>query len=230
VRVFEIGRCFLDDAAGAPVPGFRQPLRVAGLCAGSALPEQWGSAARAVDFFDAKADVEALLAPAGVRFEKLAHPALHPGRAASVLLDGLAIGVIGELHPRWVQKYELASGGGAPVVFELDMEALLARALPAYREISRFPAVTRDIALVVDQGQAVQPLLDTLQAAAANIVRRIDLFDVYQGKGLPEGKKSLAFRIVMQDTERTLEDGEVEAAVGQLISTAAQKFAASLRG
>ena len=103
------------------------------------------------------------------------------------------------------------------------------RSLPAYREISRFPAVTRDIALVVDQVQAVQPLLDTLQAAAAKIVRRIDLFDVYQGKGVDTGKKSLAFRVVMQDTEKTLADGEVDAAMVKLIETAAEKFAAKLR-
>jgi len=226
VRVFEIGRCFEAAAAGVPVAGFHQPLRVAALCAGTVLPEQWGAATRAVDFFDIKADVEALLAPTGLRFEKLEHPALHPGRAATVLLEGRAVGVIGEIHPRWVQKYELAT---APVVFELELEALLARALPAYREISRFPAVTRDIALVVAQEQAVQPLLDALRRKGADIVRGIELFDVYHGKGLPEGKKSLAFRIVMQDTERTLSDGEVEAALAELVATAQAGFAAELR-
>jgi phenylalanyl-tRNA synthetase beta chain len=226
VRAFEIGRCFIDDAAGAPVAGFRQPLRVAGLCAGTALPEQWGAPSRAVDFFDLKAEVEALLAPAAPRFEKATHPALHPGRAATVLLDGQVVGVVGELHPRWVQKYEL---GTAPVVFELELEALLARSLPAYREISRFPAVTRDIALVVGQEQAVQPLLDALKGRAAAIVRSVELFDVYQGKGLPEGKKSLAFRIVMQDTQRTLSDGEVEAALNELVATAQAGFGAELR-
>ncbi len=229
VRVFELGRCFLADPAGGPVPGFNQPLRVAGLCSGTALPEQWGAAARAVDFFDAKADVEALLAPSALRFEKVQHPALHPGRAAKVMLDGEAIGVIGELHPRWVQKYELAGVGGAPVVFEVELEALLARSLPAYREISRFPAVTRDIALVVGQEQPVQPLLDALLGKAAAIVRGIELFDVYHGKGLVEGKKSLAFRIVMQDTQRTLSDGEVEATVTELVTIAQSGFAAELR-
>ncbi|MDP2795376.1 MAG: phenylalanine--tRNA ligase subunit beta [Sulfurisoma sp.] len=226
VRVFEIGRCFLDDAAGGPVPGFSQPLRVAGLCSDTALPEQWGVAARAVDFFDVKADVEALLAPAALRFDKVQHPALHPGRAATVMLDGRAIGVVGELHPRWAQKYEL---GAAPVVFEVELEALLARSLPAYREISRFPAVTRDIALVVGQEQPVQPLLDVMLCKAAAIVRGIELFDVYHGKGLAEGKKSLAFRIVMQENQRTLSDGEVEAAVTELVATAQSAFGAELR-
>jgi len=226
VRVFEIGRCFMNDVAGGPVPGFHQPLRVAGLCSGTALPEQWGASARGVDFFDLKADVEALLAPSALRFEKVQHPALHPGRAATVMLDGKAIGVIGELHPRWAQQYEL---GAAPVVFEVELEALLARSLPAYREISRFPAVTRDIALVVGQEQLVQPLLDALLGRAAAIVRGIELFDVYHGKGLAAGQKSLAFRIVMQENQRTLSDGEVEAAVSELVATAQSGFAAELR-
>jgi phenylalanyl-tRNA synthetase beta chain len=226
VRVFEIGRCFLGDAAKAQVPGFAQPLRVAGLCAGSALPEQWGAAARSVDFFDVKADVEALLAPAGLRFEKSIHPALHPGRAASVMLDGKSIGVIGELHPRWVQKYEL---GSAPVVFELELTALLRQTLPSFQALSRFPAVRRDIALVVDQVQAVDMLRHVLLERAAGIVKGIELFDLYQGKGLPEGKKSLAFRIVMQDTQRTLSDAEVETARLELIEIAQNEFGAELR-
>ncbi|MBU0752968.1 MAG: phenylalanine--tRNA ligase subunit beta [Gammaproteobacteria bacterium] len=226
VRVFEIGRCFRNAATGGPVPGFDQPLRVAGLCAATALPEQWGTTGRPVDFFDVKADVEALLAPAGLRFEKVQHPALHPGRAATVSRDGVVIGVVGELHPRWVQKYEL---GAAPIVFELELAALLACSLPSYREISRFPAVTRDIALVVGQEQPVQPILDALMSKAATIVRGVELFDVYQGKGLADGKKSLAFRIVMQDTQRTLSDGEVEAAVVELVATAQSAFYAELR-
>jgi phenylalanyl-tRNA synthetase beta chain len=115
------------------------------------------------------------------------------------------------------------------VVFEVELEALLARSLPAYREISRFPAVTRDIALVVGQEQPVQPLLDALLGKAAAIVRGIELFDVYHGKGLVEGKKSLAFRVVMQDTQRTLSDGEVEATVTELVTIAQSGFAAELR-
>lgn len=226
VRVFEIGRCFGNDVAGSPVAGFAQPLRVAGLCAGTATPEQWGSAARAVDFFDVKADVEALLAPASLRFEKLVHPALHPGRAASVLCDGNTIGIIGELHPRWVQKYEL---GGAPVVFELELDALLQRMLPTFHALSRFPAVRRDIALVVDQVQAVDTLRLALLERASGIVKGVELFDLYQGKGLPEGKKSLAFRVVMQDTQRTLSDAEVETARLELIEIARQEFGAELR-
>ncbi|WIM05663.1 MAG: phenylalanine--tRNA ligase subunit beta [Candidatus Nitricoxidivorans perseverans] len=228
VRVFEVGRVFTRDAGGQPVAGFRQPLRVGALWAGPALPEQWGTPTRNADFFDAKGDLEVLLGVSQrLTFAKVAHPALHPGRAARVMLDGREIGVVGELHPRWVQQYEL---GSTPAVFEIDLEALLAAAMPAYREASRFPAVIRDLALMVPQHQAFQPVLDALRAAAPALVRDIGLFDVYQGKGLPEGQKSLAFRIVMQDTERTLADAEVDAAVTRLIDAAVGHCGATLRG
>lgn len=226
VRVFEIGRCFLRDAQAEPVPGFAQPLRLAGLAAGTALPAQWGVPARAVDFYDVKGDLEVWLAPRQASFEKTTHPALHPGRSANILVDGRVVGVVGELHPRWVQKYEL---GEAPVVFELDLAALLDMPAIAYVDVSRFPAVSRDIALVVPQAQAAGELLAALRATAPAIVRDIALFDMYQGKGLDENKKSLAFHIVMQDTARTLEDAEIEAAVAQLVAVAARDFAASLR-
>lgn len=226
VRVFEAGRCFLRDAKGDQIAGFRQPRRIAALAAGPAAPEQWGSATRRVDFFDAKADVEALLAPVRASFERLEHPALHPGRSASVIVLGKVIGLVGELHPQWVQKYEL---GTAPAVFELELDAVLQQPLPGYREVSRFPAVVRDLALVVDQELPVQPLLDGLIAAAPSIVRAVSLFDVYHGKGVEPEKKSLAFRVVMQDTEKTLSDGEVDAAMVKIIEAATQKFAAKLR-
>lgn len=230
VRVFEIGRVFSRDPC-LPVTGFRQPQRVGGLWAGSALPEQWGATTRPVDFFDVKGDLEALLgAPSRLTFAKAAHPALHPGRSAKVILDGQEVGIVGELHPQWVQKYELAVGNAAPVVFEVELDAWLAAVMPAYREVSRFPAVTRDLALTVAKDQPLAPLLQGLRSRAAAIVSDIRLFDLYQGKGLPEGQKSLAFRIVMQHTERTLEDAEVEAGVAELIEVARKEYGAALRG
>jgi phenylalanyl-tRNA synthetase beta chain len=120
VRVFETGRCFFRDPQGGPVAGFRQPWKLTALAYGTALPEQWGSAARHVDFFDLKGDLETLLAPLVARFEKAEHPALHPGRCALVLVAGKGIGFVGELHPQWQQKYELPL---APVLFELDLDA-----------------------------------------------------------------------------------------------------------
>jgi len=227
VRIFELGRCFQRDASAGPVAGFAQPQRLAGLAAGPALPEQWGAPVTRVDFYDIKADVEALFAPRHLELVKAEHPALHPGRCATVSLDGQAVGILGELHPRWVQKYEL---GSAPVVFEVEMAALLATPFSQYAEVSRFPAVIRDLALVVPQSQLLAPLLAALHAAAPAVLRDVALFDVYQGKGLGENEKSLAFRIVMQDTQRTLEDAEVDAVIANLLAVASRDFNASLRG
>ena len=226
VRLFETGRTFHRDTQGGPVPGFRQPWRLAGLAYGGALPEGWGSGGRKVDFYDIKGDLEALLAPQVVRFENAAHPALHPGRAARLVLDGREIGVLGELHPEWVQRYDLPL---PPVVFELELEGVKAATIPAYQEVSKFPPVVRDLAVVVDQSLVLQSLLDGLKGQLPAIVQEVQLFDVYAGKGVPENKKSLAFRIVMQDTQRTLQDSEVDAAVQQMTLILERNHAAHLR-
>ena len=226
VRLFETGRIFRRDIQAVPVAGFYQPWKLSGLAYGGALPEGWGDGMRKVDFYDVKGDLEALLAPAQSRFEKLVHPALHPGRAATVIVDGTAIGCLGELHPEWMQKYELPL---APVVFEIDLTAVTAARVPAYVEVSRFPPVIRDLAIVVDKNLDFQTLLDGLKGQLPSLVQDIQLFDVYIGKGIPENKKSLALRIVMQDTQRTLQDTEVEFAVQQLVSCLEQAFAAQLR-
>ncbi len=226
VRLFEQGRCFLRDAGAAPVPGYYQPWRLAALVYGTAQPEGWGTDGRKVDYFDLKGDLEALLAPAQLSFARLHHPALHPGRSASVSLDGQVIGYIGELHPEWVQKYDLPS---APVLFEIELEAASRARLPAYAEVSKFQPVIRDLAIVVDQQLPLQDLLAGMKKGAQSLVQDIQLFDVYQGKGVPEGKKSLAFRIVMQDTQRTLLDAEIDAALAQITAYLEQNFAAQLR-
>ena len=135
--------------------------------------------------------------------------------------------MLGELHPVWVQRYDL---GPAPVVFEVDLEAALSSTLPVYREISRLPAVVRDLALVVGQEVSAARVSEVLQAAAPAIVRSIALFDVYHGKGIEAEKKSLAFRVLMQDTQRTLEDAEVDRAVDALVRNAETTLGARLRG
>jgi phenylalanyl-tRNA synthetase beta chain len=196
------------------------------LAFGGALPESWGSGSRKVDYFDIKGDLEALLAPAQLIFEKLLHPALHPGRSASVKLNGIIIGFIGELHPEWVQKYDLPQ---APVLFEVDFEEVKVVKVPAYAEVSKFPSVIRDLAIVVDQRISLQTLLDGLKSRLPALIQDVQLFDIYTGKGVPENKKSLAFRIVMQDTQRTLQDSEVDAAVQQLMACLEQAFGAELR-
>jgi len=230
VRIFEIGRAFLRDA-GVPdgdldVAGVRQPMRIAAAALGAADDEQWGTAGRGVDFFDLKNDIEVLLAPALVRFESASHPAMHPGRSACVLLNGSEIGWIGELHPRLQRKYELP----APVIlFEMDTEPLLARSLPQHAEISKFPPVRRDLAVIVDERITVQAILDGLRHSKSPIVDTIAVFDVYRGKGIENGKKGLAFRVLLQDTQKTLTDAEVDAALAGLLRVLEQEYGAKLR-
>lgn len=235
VRLFEVGAIYLRDDSvtdGAlTVAGYHQPKRVAAMAYGNLADEQWGLDNRHVDFFDLKADLEHLFAPLTLRFVKAEHPALHPGRSANVLLDGKVIGFIGELHPRWLQKYELPQ---APVVFEVDAEALQQRNVPVYAEISKFPGATRDLAVVVKQCVPAQDLLDAFNDALATnphgkIVQAIVLFDEYRGKGLEADEKSLAFRFSLQDTQNTLQDDVVEAVMTALGDAAKQKHGARLR-
>jgi phenylalanyl-tRNA synthetase beta chain len=225
VRIFEVGRCFLHNDAAGPVPGYDQPVRVAGLAWGPVAPEQWGQASRKVDFYDVKADVEALLG-GEASFEAAVHPALHPGRSARVSLGGKSVGFVGELHPAWLQKYDL---GTAPVVFELELDAVLARQVPQYQEIARQPAVKRDIALVLKSAIPVAQLLAVLHAAAVQIVQSIEVFDVYSGKGLEADTRSIALRVVLQHTERTLEEQEIDQAVQALIAAAGEQLGGQLR-
>ena len=235
VRLFEIGAIFKRNAAveNGPltVAGYEQPKRAAAIAYGPVLDEQWGQPSRSVDFFDVKADLEALFAPRVLHFVKAEHPALHPGRSANIEIDGELLGFIGELHPRWLQKYDLPL---APVVFEVDAVALQQRCVPKYEEISKFPGATRDLALVVKQSLPAQYLLDTLLLEAkANplgaIVQAIVLFDEYRGKGLEMDEKSLAFRFSLQDTQNTLQDDVVDAVMAGLVAAAQQKHAARLR-
>jgi phenylalanyl-tRNA synthetase beta chain len=235
IRLFEIGAVYLrnEESADGPlsVAGFAQPKRVAALAYGPVVEEQWGMDMRNVDYFDVKADLEALFAPQKLRFVKAQHPALHPGRSAEILLDGRAIGLIGELHPRWQQKYDLPL---APVLFEVDAIALQQVQVPTYTEISKFPAVTRDVALVVKQDVAVQDLMDVFVAAKnenslCRILQVIVLFDEYRGKGLEADEKSLAFRFTLQDTQTTLQDDLVDAAMAAFVAAAGASHGARLR-
>ncbi len=235
VRVFEIGGVFNRDGSIADGPlsvaGMAQPKRVAALAYGPVVDEQWGQGSRPVDFFDVKADLEAMFAPLSLRFEAVEHPALHPGRSAVVLLENQRVGFIGELHPRLQQQLELPL---APVMFEVEALALQQRLIPTYREIAKFPAVMRDLALLVNQSDSVQSLLDTMQAearsnSACRFLQHIVLFDEYRGKGLADGQKSLAFRVTMQDTQATLQDEAVDAAITALVEAVHTKHGATLR-
>lgn len=221
VRIFEIGRCF-----SAGEGGYVQPQRIAGLCYGGIKAEQWGESLRQVDFFDIKADLESLCYPSELGFSAASHPALHPGQSAQVMLNDEAIGWIGTLHPRWQQKYELPQ---AAVMFEVDMPPIMRRHVPVFCEVSRYPPVRRDLAVVVDEGVNVQTLLDGMRKYLPATVTDLMLFDVYRGKGIDLGKKSLAFKVLMQDTQKTLTDEDVEAVLANIKDTLATLFNATLR-
>jgi phenylalanyl-tRNA synthetase beta chain len=230
VRVFEVGRVYLRDRGQADAPlevgGARQPVRVAAAAYGPAWEDQWGMPGRPVDLFDLKADLEALAAPLKLRYEAAAHPALHPGRSARVHLADQAIGWIGELHPRWQQKYELSQ---SVAMLEVEAAALQHCPLPDPRVPSKYPPVARDIALLVNTDITADALLAVAMAEKPAIVQRVSLFDLYQGPSLPEGKKSLAFRVVMQDTERTLTDAEADVARDALVELWGRRFSATPR-
>lgn len=241
VRLFELGRVFFRDASAEDGPlqvaGVRQPMKLAGAAWGPAAEEQWGVPTRQVDFFDVKMDVESLFGARGrrLRFEAAAHPALHPGRGARVMLDGKQVGWIGELHPRWAQKADLAH---APVVFELDVDALSEGELPQVRELSRQPVVVRDLALWVDEDVTVQSMLDTVAKAVKSdaqlaVVQDARVFDVWRDKAQgsePVAEKSLAFRFWLQDTEVTLDEARVADCLARIKEALVAAHGARQRG
>jgi phenylalanyl-tRNA synthetase beta chain len=213
VRLFEVGACF------ARVNGeYVQSQRLSGIAYGESQPEQWGAAAKPVDFYDVKADVEALFAPYRLSFVAAVHPALHPGRSARIACDGKMVGWVGELHPQWQQRYDLAQTG---VWFELELETLTRASVPRISEIAKFLPVRRDLAVLVDEAVAVQTLIDAMQNVSAPYVQEIAVFDVYRGKGQEQGKKSLAFRVLLQDTQKTLTDPEIESSIKLLVAVMA---------
>jgi phenylalanyl-tRNA synthetase beta chain len=235
VRLFEAGAVFHRDpathAGPLTVEGIHQPRMLAALAFGPVVDEQWGQATRAADFFDVKADLLSLYGARAPRFERAEHPALHPGRSARVLVGERAVGWIGSLHPALQQRLELPQ---APVLFEVAMDALVERQVPVFQEVSRFPPVVRDLALVMGESIEAQRLLDEVRVALAEIpsgtiVKNVRIFDEYRGKGLENKEKSLAIRLWMQDTQRTLNDAEVADLIGSLVDRIGRKLGARLR-
>jgi phenylalanyl-tRNA synthetase beta chain len=213
------------------VAGIRQPMRVAGLVVGSADPAQWGRKERPADFFDAKGDVEALLAPLQPCFIAASHPALHPGRCAAVWLGDQLVGHVGELHPQWRQVYELPH---APVLFELDLAAVLERPVPAFKQASRQQPVQRDVALVVGEQLSHDALIGTLKADPSALIRSATLFDIYKPApgtaGFAEGERSLAVRLELLAFNSTLTEEQIQGAVDQAVARAHAAHGARLRG
>ena len=237
VRVFELGRVFKRDASVANGPlavaGISQPLRLGGLAWGPADQQQWSQRDRAVDFFDVKGDLEALFAPQTLTFEATEHPALHPGRSARVSLNGMPIGVVGELHPRWRHAYEIT--GGAPIVFELDLDAALARPLPHGQPLPRQQSVQRDLALVVKDSVSHDSLMAAVTAAGGALLRSARLFDVFKpaagaSADLQADERSLAVRLELLDGDATLTDERIDTVVSAIVAATAQQLGARLRG
>lgn len=227
VRVFELGRVFLRDTSvknsDTTVEGFDQPMRIAGLASGNLDALQWGRKEQGADFFDVKGDVEALLAPLQAEYVPSNHPAMHPGRCAQVILEGRSIGYVGELHPKWRQAYELNT---APILFELDLDAVLQRVVPEFKAVAKFQAVQRDIAVVVaDQVNHATLMSSIWSAPTAGLLRDAQLFDVYRPKvdkntqaGQSAGDRSLAVRLTLNSDEATLTDAQIESAVKAVVS------------
>jgi phenylalanyl-tRNA synthetase beta chain len=225
VRVFESGLAFVRRAGD-----IEQDPKLAGLVFGDAMPEQWGAASRKVDFFDLKGDVEALLAQVGpsgaLRFDAAEHPALHPGQSARIHRQGKPVGWIGALHPGLLKALDVPPG---VLLFELDIVPLRLGAIPSFEPLSKFPAIRRDFALLVDGETPYQAVLDCILEVAPPVVKDVQLFDVYTGDNIDSGLKSLALSLILQETSHTLTDGEVERASEVVLAALTERLSAKLR-
>ena len=225
VRLFESGQRFIPAA-----DGLQQEVMLSGIVTGSRQPEGWANGAEKIDFFDVKADVEAILAQsaAGVtfRFEPVEHPALHPGQSARILNGGEQVGLMGALHPQLVADLDL---NGPVFVFELALAKICQGQLPRFEELSRYPEVRRDIALVVDRTVLAEDLLSCIRAEAGAHLKNLRLFDVYESKGIDPHRKSMAIGLTLQDSSRTLTDDEVNAVMDRVLQSLEQGFNATLR-
>lgn len=225
VRLFERGACFIQSDSG-----LEQPTRIAGLALGPVEPLQWASKVRNTDFYDVKADVEALLEATGygdtLEFVAATHPALHPGQSAQIRLRQAAIGWIGSLHPGLLKALGLQQ---VPVVFELDEAAVNLRRPPEFAPLSKYPSIRRDIALILDEQVSAAALVQQIKQSAGQYLLDTQIFDVYTGSGVEPGKRSLAIALTLQDANATLTDEVIQATLAKVITDLEQQFSASLR-
>jgi len=225
VRLFETGLRFVRE--GEEV---QQERMVGGLAYGAVFPEQWGVGRRPVDFYDVKGDVEALLAltanAAAFSFEVGEHPALHPGQTARLVLEDETVGWLGALHPQVQQRLGIA---GTVYLFELGIDAIQQACVPKAAALSKFPAIRRDIAIVVDRKVPAEEVLGCIRRVAPTSLRELKLFDVYVGERIDSGRKSLAVGLTLQEQSRTLTDDEVDAIVAGVLRALGDEFGATLR-
>ncbi|HDY7844368.1 TPA: phenylalanine--tRNA ligase subunit beta [Vibrio vulnificus] len=228
VRLFEYGLRFIPCETAEN--GMRQEPMLAGVIAGTRSEEHWNIDTNTVDFFDLKGDVEAILELSAndkaYSFVAAKHPALHPGQSAAIVVDGKEIGVIGTVHPELERKFGL---NGRTIVFEIEWSAINRKVIPEAVALSKFPANRRDIAVVVDEAVASGDIVNACLEVGGEFLKAAKLFDVYVGKGVEEGKKSLAIALTLQSNERTLEDADIAGAVDAIVAHVSEKFGASLR-
>lgn len=225
VRIFESGLRFIkqDD-------DIKQELMLAGLVSGALQPESWAAPERNVDFFDLKADLEALFALTGCadefRFQAETHNALHPGQSARITRGDEQVGWIGKLHPQLEQKLDLSSG---VYLFEIGLNRLMEGRLPAFKPLSKYPSIRRDIAIVVDQAVGFDQIRQTIRESVPEILREILIFDVYTGEKVDSGRKSLALGLILQESSHTLTDENVERVMAQIVAALVERYNAQLR-
>ena len=225
IRFFEASKSFHGSLAD-----HTEVVRIAGLATGSVNPEQWASSSESIDFFDIKSDVEALLALASdikeIDFVATEHPALQPGQAAEIVRNGDVIGVLGKLHPKLAKTYGLKR---AVYLFELDAAKTLAASAPTATPISKFPAIRRDIAVIVDDKISADELVKAVAASSQGLIKDVRIFDIYTGAGIEVGRKSIAIGLILQETSRTLTDDDADLAMAAAVKKLEDKFAAVLR-
>lgn len=234
VRLFEYGLRFIPCESAEN--GMRQEPMLAGVIAGTRGEEHWDIETNTVDFFDLKGDLEAVLelsanekaySFAALSPEsKKANPALHPGQSAAIIVDGKEVGVIGTVHPELERKFGL---NGRTIVFEIEWSAINSKVIPEAVALSKFPSNRRDIAVVVDEAVASGDIVNACLEQGGEFLKDAKLFDVYVGKGVEEGKKSLAIALTLQSLERTLEDADIAGAVDAIVAHVSEKFGAALR-
>ena len=225
VRLFETGLRFVNQNGQT-----LQEKMIAGISLGSRLGEQWGAPTTPVDFYDVKGDVEALLRfvqpAASVAFQAEAHPALHPGQSARIVVNGRPVGWLGALHPNVTKALDLP---GRTLVFELELAIFHQASVPKFSELSKFPAIRRDLALVVERGLPAARIEVVVRGAAPETLQEFRIFDVYTGEGIDSRSKSVALGLTLQAHSRTLTDAEVDAAIQNVVAALKQELGATLR-
>ena len=225
-RLFESGLSFLPNGDKLPV---QQPL-LAGLIAGRRYPESWTESGEVVDYYDLKGDLESVLSFGGTvtdfTFKAGGHAALHPGQSATIHKGGKKIGYLGAIHPELQKKLDLPE---VVYLFEVELSGITSRKLPNFTELSKYPEIRRDLAILIDREVAAETVLATVRAVAGSYLQNLRLFDIYQGEGIDLKEKSLALGLTFQHSSRTLNEDEINLTIDTVVGELKEKLGATLR-